>query len=91
MSAFHANDLHREFVSSFHGIRWGLVQIAGRIFIALLNDDYPLVCLLALQFPTSEKSMPTEKLKMPTSEESMPTEELMPTQALKKRTKLARL
>jgi hypothetical protein len=30
-------------------------------------------------------------LKMPTSEESMPTEELMPTQALKKRTKLARL
>jgi len=41
--------------------------------------------------PTSEESMPTEKLKMPTSEESMPTEELMPTQALKKRTKLARL
>ena len=80
MSAFHANDLHREFVSSFHGIRWSLVQIAGRIFIALLDDDYPLVCLLALQFPTSEESMPTEKLKMPTSK-SMPTSEelMMPT------------
>ena len=44
-----------------------------------------------LMMPTSEESMPTEKLKMPTNEESMPTEELMPTQALKKRTKLARL
>ena len=55
MSAFHTNDLHREFVSSFRGIRWGLVQFAGRIFMVRYWTTIIRWCLLALHFPTKKR------------------------------------
>ena len=80
MSAFHANNLHRKLMSFCLKHPMGFYSDCGSAD-ALLDDDYPLVCLLAL-LPTT-LSMPTEALKMPTTL-SMPTEALMPTKALKK-------
>ena len=80
MSTFHANDLHREFVSSFQGIRWGLVQIAGRIFMVrywmtiIRWSDY-----WRYNSQPVQSWMPTSEVSMSTSEVSMPTEELIPT------------
>jgi hypothetical protein len=53
MSAFHANDLHREFVSFCLKHPMGFYSDCGSAD-ALLDDNCPLVCLLVL-FTTSEE------------------------------------
>ena len=43
MSVFRVNNQHREFMSSFCGIRWGLVRIAERIFMVRFWTVLPVL------------------------------------------------